>query len=75
MVNQTFIRYKWNGFLRRCFFYFGAFLLVDWVVKFELQFEQQQAIGKYKKHLRKKPFYLYSIKFWFTIGSVVYNFI
>jgi len=25
-------------FLRRCFFYYGAFLLVDWVVTFKLDF-------------------------------------
>jgi len=70
-----------NEILCRCFFYFEAFLLVDSLVKFELQFLlvlyflfiSQQPIGRFKniknKHLRKKPFHLYPRKVLLTIGS------
>ena len=32
------VGYKWNNFYVGVFSYFGGFLLVDWVMKFELQF-------------------------------------
>ena len=67
-VNQSFLGYKWNSFLRRP-------IGCCEIIKNGAQISPPtQPIGRLKKHLRKKPFHLYPRKFWFTIGSYVGDF-